>query len=405
MPRCSQYAGGGRGSLAVVRWTVAAVCAFGVVHAAAAEPAPTPRPPAAPASPAAGAPPANLDARPDAAVDPRSDAVWQLYHEVFAALMRGERTRARELATTLLRDHPDHPATRLVRSAQLGLAPGAVDDHGDAPERRDRRDGRETPSRGARAELALFQSLHGIAVGAEICIAISCDTAESILGIPLLGGTIGAVVALNLHDLTSGQRALLDNGTAWGATNAGLVLIALNADDEATTIALGLMTGQLAGLAAGAGLFGLHPTAGQVALASSGGIWVGALTALTYTATGASLDQHQRATGALIAIDVGIVGGAYLASRWPAISRAQTLVIDAGGIAGTVAGASLGVLIEGKANGHTTPAVAAAGAAVGLGAAAYLTRDWNDGGAGSLHGYIAPPERGRGGVAGVAFAW
>jgi hypothetical protein len=384
------------------------LCAFAAVHAAAAEPAPAPKPPASPlpaANPAAK-PGANTDARADAAiapaVDPRSDAVWQLYHEVFTALMQGERTRARELATALLRDHPDHPATHLVRSAQLGLAPGAVDDHGDAQEGHETR---ETASRGARAELALIQSLHGIAVGIELCLAISCDSGQAILGLPLLGGGIGAVAALSVHDLTSGQRALLNSGTAWGATNAGLFLIAINSDYDPGTIALGLMTGQVAGLAAGAGLFGLHPTAGQVALANSGGVWIGALTVLTYTATGAALDQHERATGALIAIDVGIAGGAYLASRWPAISRAQTLVIDAGGIVGTVAGGSLGVLIVGNGSGRLTPALAAAGAAVGLGAAAYGTRDWNDGGASSLHGYIAPPERGRGGVAGVSFAW
>src|SRR5256885_2190601 len=113
----------------------------GFMRAAAAQPAPE--------SPAAAT-------QVTAAADPRSDAAWQLYHDAFAALMRGESARARELASALLRDHPDHPAARLVRGAQLGLAPGAVD------EAAAQRDAGETASRGARAELALFQSLHGI---------------------------------------------------------------------------------------------------------------------------------------------------------------------------------------------------------------------------------------------------
>ena len=374
------------------------MCVLAAVRVAAAQPAPAPRPPATPM--ATGA--AGSEAAVAPAVDPRSDAVWQLYHEVFAALMQGERTRARDLASAMLRDHPDHPATRLVRSAQLGLAPGAVDDHGGVT---DSRETGETASRGARAELALFQSLHGIALGIEVCIALECDSGQAFVAVPLAGAAIGAVASLSLHDLTSGQRALLNSGTAWGAANAGLLLIAGNSDSDGKTIALGLIAGQGAGLVSGAVLFKVHPTAGQVALANSGGLWAGALTALVYAASGAQLDQHERALGALIAFDAGIAGGAYLASRWPAISRGQTLVIDAGGIVGAVGGASLGILIAGNESSHATTWLAAVGTAVGLGAAAYFTRDWNDGGASSLQGYLAPPEHGRGGVAGVGFTW
>ena len=392
MPRDSPCGRGERGTLALVRWIVTASCVLAAVHAAAAQPAPTPGPPAP-------AMPASADTAP--AVDPRNDAVWQLYHEVFAAMMQGQRTRARDLATALLRDHPDHPATRLVRSAQLGLAPGAVDDRADTAEPRD---SRETASRGARAELALFQSLHGIAIGIETCVAINCDSGQAILGLPLAGGAIGVLAALSVHDLTSGERALLNSGTVWGAVNAGL-LLASGSDHDGKTDALGLIAGQGAGLVVGSALFRLHPTAGQVALASSGGVWIGALTALTHEAIGAGLDPHERALGELIAIDVGIAAGAYAASRWPALSRAQTLVLDAGGIVGAVAGGSLGVLIAGNTSDRPVPGLAAVGAAVGLGAAAYFTRDWSDAGASNVHSYLAPPARGRGGVAGIAFGW
>jgi hypothetical protein len=353
----------------------------------------------------AAAQPAVEPARP-AEIDPRSDAAWQLYHEAFAALMRGEPARARELASALLRDYPDHAATRRIRDAHLGLAPGAADQPAPASDRA----AGEAPSRGARAELALFQALDGIALGTELCLAARCDSAQAYLGLELLGAAAGTIGSLAAPDLTSGRRALLNSGTAWGAVNAVLLLIATNHDHGDQDIAAGLLAGQGLGLLAGAALFPFHPTAGQVALANSGGIWAGALTALTGEAIGSSLDQHARATIALVAIDGGIVAGGYLASRWPVVSRAQTLVIDAGGIAGVLGGGSLGVVISGSGNGRAAPALAAAGAVLGLATAAYFTRDWGDGGApgagsGAVHAYLAPPEHGRGGVAGLAAAW
>lgn len=373
-----------------MRWTAATLCSVVGLHAAVAQPAPAAGPPAAPP----------LAAEPAVAVDARGDAAWRLYHDAFAALMQGERTRARELAGSLLRDYPDHPATRLVRAANLGFAPGAVEDRSEPSERRETR---ETASRAARAELALFQSLHGVALGIEACIALDCDGAGAVLGLALAGGGIGAAVSLNLSGLTSGQRALLNSGTAWGAVNAGL-LIAV-AKPEAQGGAAMLMAGQGAGLLTGAMLFRLHPTAGQVALANSGGQWAGVLGALVIAASGAELSSEEYATAVLIAIDAGIASGAYLASTVPQVSRAQTLVIDAGGIVGGIGGGGLGIVIAGHSDDRTTPALAALGAVVGLGAAAYFTRDWTEGSATSLHSYLAPPHQGRGAVAGVGFAW
>lgn len=372
-----------------MRWTATLCAIAGVagIRVAAAQPAP------------------EAEAAKPAEADPRSDAAWQLYHDVFAALMQGDASRARALASALLRDYPDHAATRRVRAAHLGLAPGAAEQPGPPPPERA---AVESPSRGARAELALFQSLNGLALGIELCVAARCDSAQAYLGLALLGTAAGTIGSLAAPDLTPGQRALLNSGTAWGAVNAVLLLIATNHDSDGHDIAAGLIAGQSLGLVAGAALFPLHPTAGQVALANSGGVWAGALTALTSDAIGSHLDQHARATIALVAIDGGIAAGGYLASRWPVVSRAQTLVIDAGGIAGTLGGGSLGVVISGSTSGRAAPALAAAGAVVGLAAAAYFTRDWGDGGAAgtdAVHAFLAPPEHGRGGVAGITAAW
>jgi hypothetical protein len=381
-----------------VRWIVVTLCSIASMRLAAAQPAPVAGAPAPPTPAVVGEPAVA------SAVDPREDAAWQLYHEVFAALVRGEQARARDLAGELLRDHPDHPATRLVRGAHLGVGPGAADDRGDRPEGDEGDETRETASRGARAELAAFQTLHGIALGIEACVAADCNSGEAVFGLTLGGGALGALVSLNAaHDLTSGQRALLNSGTVWGAVNAGLLLVVTKPDTQAG--ALAMISGQGAGLIAGAALFALHPTAGQVGLANSGGQWAGALTGLVLAASGTHLDDREVSITLLAAIDAGIAGGAYLASRRPEISRGQTLVIDAGGIAGAVGGGSLGVVISGNFDDRTTPALAAVGAVAGLGVAAYFTRDWNEGRASSLHTYLAPPEHGHGGIAGISARW
>jgi hypothetical protein len=118
--------------------------------------------------------------------------------------------------------------------------------------------------------------------------------------------------------------------------------------------------------------------------------------------------RGQLAVSALFAADAGIAMGAYLATARPDISRAQTLVIDAGGIVGGVGGGGLGVLLSGEIGDQTTAAMAALGVAAGLGAAAYFTRDWNDADgdrADGVHAVLLPAEHGRGGLVGLAGSW
>jgi hypothetical protein len=358
---------------------------------AMAQPAPEPEP----APPPAEQPPPPEAPKP--AIDPRIDAGWELYHQVFDAVARGHRAHARDLAVQLLRDYPTHPATNLVRKSELGVGPGTIDDHGDRTEK---------PSRSARAELGAFQTMHGIAVGIEFCVVIKCDSGGAAFGAALTGGIAGLFISLNAVDnLTPGQRALINSGTVWGATNAALILIATEPSD-AETYGLGLLAGQGIGVATGVVMFRGKPTAGQVALANSGGQWAGVLTGLTIAALDDHPDGKQVAIALLVAVDAGLVGGSYIASRKPQVSRAQTLVIDAGGIVGAVGGGSLGVVLSGNFDDRSTPGLAAIGAAVGLGTAAYFTRNWSNEGSGtSVQSYILPVERGRGATAGIGFAW
>lgn len=327
-------------------------------------PSPSPAEPAEPEEPARPAPVDDAGApRPlPPPAEARDDAGWQLYHQAFAALARGDRRGARALVAQLARELPGHPATR---AATAGVS---------LELRRDPL--REVPTRNARAELGLFQGLHGIAVGVELCLALECDSPEAYFGLGLLGGISGTAAALSFHP-TPGQRALINSGAAWGAFNAAMLLIATDPDD-ASSYGLTLLGGQAAGVGLAAVLSRDAPAAGQVALANSGGQWTLAVTGLVLATADVDLDGQQIATTLALAADAGIGVGAYLAWRKPRISRAQTLVIDAAGIAGVIAGGATGVLVTGDAESRATTGAAAVGAVVGLGAAAYLTRHWDD---------------------------
>jgi len=388
--------------------------ATGAAIAQPAEP-PAPPPPAAdappaepPAEPAADAAPAEPPAPPQQPQAPRVDTGWQLYHEAFGALLEGKRGRAARLAARLRREHAGHPATALVAASPLALAGSG--EQREAP--------REVSTPGAIAELALFQTMHGIALGIEVCVALECDDPQPFLGLSLLGGTAGALVSLRLlGPVTSGQRGLFNSGTSWGVFNAVMAMIAIEPDDE-SDFAVGLIAGQTAGLFAGALLFNKRPTAGQVGLATSGGQWAAVLMGLSLIAATQEPSAAELSLSLLVAADVGIVMGAYLGQLRPDISRAQTFAIDAGGIVGGVAGGGLGVLVTGAIEDRFTAAMAAIGVAGGLAAATYFTRNWNESeddddprglrgprGPRGPHAVLVPAEQGRGGLLGLAGTW
>lgn len=328
----------------------------------------------------------------------RDDAGWQLYHDAFGALLAGKRRRAATLAARLRREHAEHPATALVASSPLALV--GAGGQWDAP--------REEPTPGAIAELALFQTLHGLALGIEVCVAVECEEPGPYLGLSIVGGAAGAVASLRLiGPVTSGQRALLNSGTVWGAFNAVMAMIAYTPDEE-SGFAVGLIAGQTAGLFTGALLYNKRPTAGQVALATTGGQWGAVLMGLMLITATEEPSAAELSLSLLAAADVGLVMGAYIGQLRPDISRAQTFAIDAGGIVGGVAGGGLGVLLTGAIEDRFTAAMAAVGVAGGLAAATYFTRNWNesdDDDTRGPHAVLMPAEQGRGGLLGLAGTW
>jgi hypothetical protein len=323
---------------------------------------------------------AHAQSDPAPEIDP-SDPAWVLYHSAFSALAKGENDVAKARLEELVRRFPDHPVA--VRALEtLALLGGSVSIKPDGPEPPDLR--HEVKTKSARAELALIQTLHGIAVGVELCIIAECDDGTAFIGTILLGAAagVGGSLLLTRDGITSGQRATANSGTLWGAWNGAMILGIMvsdsSSDEDVTQATTVLLASQLAGLGLGvaAGQM-LKPTDGQVALANTVGIWTGVLTLLAFETFEIDFTDSELLGTLLFATDAALVGGAFLAKKEP-MSRGRTLVIDAGGIVGLLAGFGIVTLIQGEdRDPRTFFAAGMAGTAVGLGAATWFTRRWD----------------------------
>lgn len=320
--------------------------------------------------------------------EPRNDEVWSLYHRAYAAAAQGRDSEARALLGTIVRDHKDHPAAQASAAVLQaferqggGAGPGAMPHAMDAAPDSTAMDRAETPSRAARAELALFQTMHGIALGVEMCTVMDCEDEQAWIALPLLGGAAGlsAAILATQDGITPGHRGALNTGALWGAFNAGMALLMIEPDD-ASNVGLALMGGQLAGLASGHLLWRYaKPTEGQVALTTTAGIWSAILASLAMSTLDIDVDNEDNIfLGVMLAADAGLVIGGYLASRIPEVSRGRTFLLDTGGVVGGLAGAGTAVLIAGDdLASDTYSAATLAGAVVGLAGAAYLSRHWD----------------------------
>ncbi len=305
-------------------------------------------------------------------VDGQADpAGWSLLRRAVEHLARGQRAQARRLLEQLAQDYPDHPATDVSSEALAVLrekgarrAPALGDD--------------EEKSGLARAELAFFQTAHGIVLGAELCAMIECDSEQAVVAALGAGGALGLTLSLvpTQDGITPGHSLLLNSGTAWGFGNGLLAGIALDIDGSEYA---GLLAGsQLAGLGVGALIWDIaRPTDGEVAMANSGGLWTGFLTFLVHAANDFDAEDSTIAWSVLLLSDLGIVGGAALSQRYP-MSRGRTFVIDSGGILGFLVGIGTYIFIEPDVTSPTAFSVMGIlGTVTGLGTATYLTRNWD----------------------------
>jgi hypothetical protein len=293
------------------------------------------------------------------------------YTEGFDALVHGRDAEALEAFQRALAACPQHPyASELVRLARARLHPG-----GGLAVAAARQTGPEGRSDSGLAGMMVLQTVHGATQGVLLCAIADCD-GKGFAAVSLLGAGVGAAGTLLLarDGVTAGQAAVINSGTVWGFWFgiASQLALELEDDEELGAVMLG-----------GAGFTGvgillaatLRPTAGQVSMANSGGLWAGAVTALLLATSNNSDTQT------LFAVELGVTAAGIVTlaalSNTFTVSRGRMLLIDGGGILGGLLGATATYLSAGEDAGDAILVGSAAGVVGGLALTTYLTRDFD----------------------------
>ncbi|MCC7538487.1 MAG: hypothetical protein IT379_19840 [Deltaproteobacteria bacterium] len=334
---------------------------------------------------------------PPSVAETGEDPAWELFRDAFVAEVDGQPDAAARRLRELRARFPEHPAARLAESVLQRLEQRPAPRwHPPEPAERPRefapplqppprRRTGERPTGLARAELVGLQTIHGIGLGAEVCFTFDCDDARAQVAVLSVGGGLGLGLSLALTGggVEPGYALLLNSATVWGFWN-GLAFYGVaegldDADESDWVPAAGV--GQALGLGGGLLLWRvIQPTAGQVSLANTVGIWSGVLTLLAMGAV--DFNEVPESTAFLLltlASDFGLLGGALLSSFTGPVPRGRALVIDAGGVVGMLGGMGVAVLASGddvKPAGFFLPAML--GTAAGLGLTAFFTRAWTN---------------------------
>lgn len=272
--------------------------------------------------------------------------------------------------------------------------------------------GVEQPTGLARASLVSSQTLHGAILGFQACFAIgNCDSPRIAVGLPTLGASLGLGASLYLtHDrgVIPGEAAALSAGPLFGAwTGFWSVAIADEVGMDNPSFSRTMMPLQIGGLAGAFALSRLlRPTAGDVSLVRHSALWA-AIFYASVTEGIIELDQSllTLAVGMITAPTLAAVGAGVLAGYHP-VPRSRVLVSSAGGLVGGLLGALTTVLIFGEniPNRQALWTPATVGAAGGLAAGIYFTRDWehDEPSAVSTFPTLAPSFDGEGFVGGIS---
>jgi hypothetical protein len=239
--------------------------------------------------------------------------------------------------------------------------------------------GIEQPNGFARAELVFWQTLHGVLLGAEFCALLECDDIRLGIGSMLAGGVGGLTLSLmgTPNDITSGHAHLINSSTMWGMWNAlAMNFIIDDWGNEKMPIAV-MMGGQLSGLGAGVALWDrLKPTAGDIALVNSSGIWSGILSAFAVNTLQLDLSTREWFTTLLASTDLGGMAGGWFSTIEP-MGAGRVFIINAGGVVGMLLGFGVAVIIQGEDVTDTMMSGSGlVGILAGLGAGWYFTSDW-----------------------------
>jgi len=267
----------------------------------------------------------------------------------------------------------EHP----VRVAALAELVALQEDSSDSTETD--RFGIEQPNGFARAELAFWQTLHGVLLGAEVCALFECDDIRLGIGSMLAGGSAGLGLSLinTPNDITTGHAHLINSATMWGLWNAfALNFILQNWSDNKLPLAL-MIGGQLGGL--GAGIYSwdtLRPTAGDVAMVNSAGFWSGLLSVFATGALELDLNEQEMFGMLLATTNLGGAAGAGLALIAPS-GAGRVFIVNASGVVGLLAGLGVAVMIQGEdAQDNVMFGASFLGTIAGLATGWFFTSDW-----------------------------
>jgi hypothetical protein len=287
------------------------------------------------------------------------DPAWAAYDSAFRDAAAGDVKLARSRLKEIVARWPNHPALPRVQALLGRLGSRAK--------------GSNATSNVARGEFVFWTTLGGVSLAANLCEALDCTTDREYAGVYTL--TIGSALGLSLfgtrRGIHQGEAQLYNSAQTWAAWNALLVNDGFPETSGEASVAIAM---QLGGLAAGLGLWqAWRPTQGDVALTNSFLLWGTMMTLWGYVAA----DEEPTLRSVIAAGDVAILVGA-LVSREVRMSRGRTLLIDIGGVLGTLVGGLIGTSVSSQSTNETGLGVALMlGTGAGLGIAFVATRDWD----------------------------
>ena len=290
----------------------------------------------------------------------------RLYREAFELLADGDQEGCRQKLKQIVDEHPSDPlaphASWLYQSMDTRTSPKAS----------------ERSTGLAKAEFITFQTAHGVAIGAELCVALDCDT-QGYAASLISGGSLGLGLSLwaSWDGIPNARVQSLNTGVIWGAWHAAALygMNAFGSDKASAVSAIGL---QLAGLGIGELIYQWRePSPGDVSLATATGVWTGALTTLFLGASDLAFDDNAVFAAALVGSDVGLIAGSFISGVYP-MSRSRVLLINAGGAIGLLTGFGIPFLLAGDdVNTQVAFTSMMFGTVGGLGLTTYLTRNWD----------------------------
>lgn len=243
---------------------------------------------------------------------------------------------------------------------------------------------RNASAQEGRGRLVLWSALYGIWLGVATDILFDIDSERAMILPPLLGmgAGLGLSIALTRNvPISTGQAWTIITGLDYGSLNGALWAGSLDlsyAGTVGTAVASSIAATSIAIAVADA----KNPSAGAVEVVRSSLLWgtaAGLLGLATFAPRSSNLSEEAALRTVAVTMDAAFVAGLALAHNVN-LSRNRVLIIDAGAIAGAMAGLGIAWLASSDP-GDDARAITAGGLVgllAGIGVAAYFTSGMDD---------------------------